>query len=133
MNGNRLVFEGLNGIREEQHHHLLTHMTEFRHLLYQHLSRNYENFNSGGAALDAELETLPEHIQALEAEQARIAEQLADPALYQSPSQDAAALSARGEAIEAELLAALSRWEALEAKAAGYAAAWPRSAGPRFT
>ena len=60
VNGNRLVFEGLNGIREEQHHHLLTHMTEFRHLLYQHLSRNYENFNSGGAALDAELETLPD-------------------------------------------------------------------------
>ncbi len=64
------------------------------------------------------LEALPGQIQALEGEQARIAEQLADPALYQSAPQDAAALSARGEAIEAELLDALARWEALEAKAA---------------
>ena len=66
-----------------------------------------------------ELESLPGQIQSLEAEQARIAVQLADPALYQSASPDAAALSARGEAIEAEMLEALARWEALEAKAAG--------------
>ena len=64
-----------------------------------------------------ELESLPGHIQTLEAEQANIATQLADPVLYQSASQDAAALSARGEAIEAEMLEALARWEALEAKA----------------
>ncbi|MBT9591067.1 MAG: ABC transporter ATP-binding protein, partial [Thiobacillus sp.] len=65
-----------------------------------------------------ELESLPGQIQTLEAEQLRIAMQLADPALYQSAAQDAAALSARGEAIEAEMLDALARWEALEAKAA---------------
>ncbi|MGV8991981.1 MAG: ATP-binding cassette domain-containing protein [Thiobacillus sp.] len=65
-----------------------------------------------------ELESLPVQIQALEAEQASIATQLADPVLYQSASQDAAALSARGEAIETEMLEALARWEALEAKAA---------------
>jgi ATP-binding cassette subfamily F protein uup len=66
-----------------------------------------------------ELETLPVQIQALEAEQAQIAARLADPALYQSGSIDAAALNARGEAIESELLDALARWEALEMKAAG--------------
>lgn len=64
-----------------------------------------------------ELESLPVHIQTLETEQASIATQLADPALYQSAAQDAAALSTRGEAIEAEMLEALARWEALEAKA----------------
>ena len=65
-----------------------------------------------------ELEALPGQIQALETEQARIAERLADPALYQSGPEEAAALNARGEAIESELLEALGRWEALEAKAA---------------
>ena len=66
-----------------------------------------------------ELEALPGQIETLEAEQTRIAEQLADPALYQSNPQDAAALRARVETIEAELIDALSRWEDLEAKAAG--------------
>ncbi|MDO9467898.1 MAG: ATP-binding cassette domain-containing protein, partial [Thiobacillus sp.] len=65
-----------------------------------------------------ELETLPLQLGALEAEQAQIAERLADPALYQAGSQEAAALQARSDAIEAELIAALARWEALEAKAA---------------
>ncbi|MCL5061425.1 MAG: ATP-binding cassette domain-containing protein [Candidatus Thermoplasmatota archaeon] len=65
-----------------------------------------------------ELEALPAQLGALEAEQAQIAERLADPALYQSSPQEAAALHARSEAIEAQLLEALARWEALEAKAA---------------
>jgi len=65
-----------------------------------------------------ELEALPGQIEALEAEQAQIAERLADPALYQSGLQDAAMLQARSESIESELLEALARWEALEAKAA---------------
>jgi len=65
-----------------------------------------------------ELETLPAQLEALEAEQSQIAERLADPALYQSSAQEAAALQARSEAIEAELLDALARWEALETKAA---------------
>jgi ATP-binding cassette subfamily F protein uup len=68
-----------------------------------------------------ELEALPEQLEALEAEQAQIAERLADPALYQSSPQEAAALQARSEAIEAELLDALARWEALEAKQAASA------------
>ncbi|MBU1224383.1 MAG: ATP-binding cassette domain-containing protein [Gammaproteobacteria bacterium] len=65
-----------------------------------------------------ELEALPAQIEALEAEQAQIAERLADPVLYQSSPQEAAVLQSRSEAIEAELLNALARWEALEAKAA---------------
>jgi len=65
-----------------------------------------------------ELEALPGEIEALEAEQAQVAERLADPALYQSGQQEAAMLQARSESIEAELLEALARWEALEAKAA---------------
>ncbi|MDP3584046.1 MAG: ATP-binding cassette domain-containing protein [Thiobacillus sp.] len=65
-----------------------------------------------------ELETLPAQLGALEAEQAQIAERLADPALYQAGSQEAAALQARSDAIESELLDALARWETLEAKAA---------------
>ena len=65
-----------------------------------------------------ELEALPARLEALEAEQAQIAERLADPALYQSSPQEAAVLQARSEAIETELLDALARWEALEAKQA---------------
>jgi len=65
-----------------------------------------------------ELEALPVQLEALEAEQAQIAERLADPALYQSRPQEAAFLQARSEAIETELLDALARWEALEAKQA---------------
>jgi ATP-binding cassette subfamily F protein uup len=66
-----------------------------------------------------ELEALPKQIQALEVEQGVLAAKLADPALYQDQPQDAAALHARSEAIEAELFDALARWEALEAKQAG--------------
>jgi ATP-binding cassette subfamily F protein uup len=66
-----------------------------------------------------ELQDLPSRIEELEAEQAGLAARLADPALYQASPQDAAALHARSEAIEGELLNALTRWEALEAKAAG--------------
>ncbi|MFN3751156.1 MAG: ATP-binding cassette domain-containing protein [Thiobacillus sp.] len=65
-----------------------------------------------------ELEALPARIAALEAEQAEIAAKLSDPALYQADAQAAAALHARAEAIEAELLDALTRWEALEARQA---------------
>ena len=65
-----------------------------------------------------ELESLPGVIEALEAEQAGIAQRLADPTLYQTDPAAATALHARSEAIEAELLEALTRWEALEAKQA---------------
>ena len=61
-----------------------------------------------------ELAELPGRITALEAEQKRISERLADPALYQSQPQEAQNLSARLGEIDAQLLALLERWEALE-------------------
>jgi ATP-binding cassette subfamily F protein uup len=63
-----------------------------------------------------ELESIPGTIDALEQEQAKIAAALADPATYQDGKTDVAALSARNEAIEAELERLLARWEALEAR-----------------
>jgi ATP-binding cassette subfamily F protein uup len=61
-----------------------------------------------------ELERLPQCIAALEAEQAAVETRLADPATYQPGAADVAALSARREAIETELLALLEHWERLE-------------------
>ncbi|MEF8767119.1 ATP-binding cassette domain-containing protein [Candidatus Accumulibacter contiguus] len=61
-----------------------------------------------------ELAELPQRIAALEAEQKRIGERLADPALYQAPLQAARELSARLREIDEQLLALLDRWEALE-------------------
>ncbi len=66
-----------------------------------------------------ELEAIPARIAELEAEQARLAERLADPELYRRAPGEVAGLNARAEAIEAELLELLTRWEALEAKAGG--------------
>ncbi|UUX96317.1 ATP-binding cassette domain-containing protein [Aquabacterium sp. J223] len=64
-----------------------------------------------------ELDDLPARIESLEAEQRRLAERLADPALYAGASaQEAPALQARFAAIEDELMAALERWEALGAR-----------------
>jgi len=60
-----------------------------------------------------ELEALPGRIQALEAEQAALAERLAGADLYQKEPQRVAELQARHAAIEDELMAALERWEAL--------------------
>lgn len=62
-----------------------------------------------------ELEALPGHIEALEAEQAGIRAALADGTLYQSKLQEAIALQARDAAIDDELTAALERWETLGA------------------
>jgi ATP-binding cassette subfamily F protein uup len=62
-----------------------------------------------------ELEALPARIEALEAEQRAIAELTADPSLYVSDPQRAAALHQRSAQIEDDLMAALERWEALEA------------------
>jgi ABC transport system ATP-binding/permease protein len=63
-----------------------------------------------------ELEELPALLQALEREQSALAARLADPATYRERSADAAALSARHGALEAELTRLLARWEELEAK-----------------
>ena len=63
-----------------------------------------------------ELEALPERIADLEAEQAEIAEQMADPAVYADHVRSAE-LHARAAAIEEGLLELLARWEALENRA----------------
>ena len=63
-----------------------------------------------------DLESLPDRIEALEAEQTGIAERLASAALYIEEPQRVAGLQARHDQIEAELMAALERWEALAAR-----------------
>jgi ATP-binding cassette subfamily F protein uup len=66
-----------------------------------------------------ELEALPQRIEALEAEQAALAEVLADPSLYSERAQEVAGLKARLTAVEAEIEALLERWSELETLAAG--------------
>ena len=63
-----------------------------------------------------ELEAVPGRIEALEQEQALIAGQLADPAIYRDKPELVKALNERTSAIEEELLTLLARWEELEAK-----------------
>jgi ABC transport system ATP-binding/permease protein len=64
-----------------------------------------------------ELQGLPALIEALEAEQAQLQQQLADPRIWQPGSGvDAVALRQRCEAIEEELMSALERWESLESR-----------------
>ena len=65
-----------------------------------------------------ELETLPVDIEKLEAEQATLALQLADSALYQGPAEVVKTLQARHSAIEKELESTMERWELLEQKRA---------------
>ncbi len=63
-----------------------------------------------------ELDELPARIEALEAEQARIAQTLAGSAIYIDEPQRVGLLNARHAEIEAELMAALERWELLGAR-----------------
>jgi ATP-binding cassette subfamily F protein uup len=63
-----------------------------------------------------ELEALPGEIQALEAEQARLAAQSSDPDYYRQPPERLRADRGRSDEIEALLMQKLERWEALEAK-----------------
>ncbi|MCO5105099.1 MAG: ATP-binding cassette domain-containing protein [Burkholderiaceae bacterium] len=62
-----------------------------------------------------ELDELPAHIEALEAEQAGVQLALADGTLYQSDAARAVALQMRDAEIEEALTQALERWEALSA------------------
>ncbi|HCL87342.1 MAG TPA: ABC transporter ATP-binding protein [Comamonadaceae bacterium] len=62
-----------------------------------------------------ELEQLPAQIEALEAEQLALREELADGSLYARDGARAAALHARDGEIEELLMQALERWEALSA------------------
>ena len=63
-----------------------------------------------------ELESLPAKIETLEREQADIAHQLADPAIYRDKQSAVKVLQSRSTAIEGELTGALARWDELEAK-----------------
>jgi ATP-binding cassette subfamily F protein uup len=64
-----------------------------------------------------ELEAMPERIKTLEQEQAALQAKLVDPQTYLDAGNDTAAMSARLEAVEMELLALLERWETLEKNA----------------
>jgi len=61
-----------------------------------------------------ELESLPQRIEQLEVEQSEITNQVANPNFYKQDKEEIAAVTARLEAIEAELLEAFERWEILE-------------------
>ena len=63
-----------------------------------------------------ELDELPARIEALEAEQAELNQQLADPDIYRKEGPNVAAMHARVEAIDEELLTLLARWEELGAR-----------------
>ena len=64
-----------------------------------------------------ELDTLPDRIAALEAEQTALHARMADPALYQQAPQEVARIKGRLDELEAEIENALVRWEALEGRA----------------
>ena len=63
-----------------------------------------------------ELEQLPQQIAALEAEQAKISERLADSTIYAKEPAEAHKLSERFAEIDQLLLDSLERWEIIEAK-----------------
>ncbi len=63
-----------------------------------------------------ELDALPAQIEVLEDEKVSIEGQLADPALYKDRLSDVPVLTARLDAIPAQLAALYARWEALEAQ-----------------
>ncbi|MFZ2296938.1 MAG: ABC transporter C-terminal domain-containing protein, partial [Aquabacterium sp.] len=60
-----------------------------------------------------ELDELPARIEALETEQAELNKQLADPEVYSKEGGNVAAMHARVEAIDEELMGLLERWETL--------------------
>ena len=64
-----------------------------------------------------ELETLPDRIAALEAEQTELTTLLSDPTIYQSAPEKARPAAERLTAIDDELMALLERWEILESRA----------------
>ena len=66
-----------------------------------------------------ELESLPQQIADLEAEQASISERLADPELYRKQPDEVQKLNQRFAEIDQLLMESLERWEAIEARARG--------------
>ena len=68
-----------------------------------------------------ELDQLPAQIEALEAEQQAIADELAEGTVYRSDAARARELTVRHSQIEEALMRSLSRWEVLESRATGRA------------
>jgi ATP-binding cassette subfamily F protein uup len=62
-----------------------------------------------------ELSKLPARIEALEAEQQQIHQEMADPAFYKRSKADIVALHSRLAELDAAIAAAYARWEELEA------------------
>lgn len=65
---------------------------------------------------EKELQALPEKIQALEAQQSELAEQLASPDLYQGEAQAVSQVKTRIDVVDQELQAMYERWESLDSK-----------------
>jgi ATP-binding cassette subfamily F protein uup len=65
--------------------------------------------------LQRELDALPNQIEALEADKDALALQLSDPATYQLPAPEQAALQDKFRQMEDELQQAYERWDELEA------------------
>jgi ATP-binding cassette subfamily F protein uup len=61
-----------------------------------------------------ELESLTQQIEAMEQQQARLHEQMADPAFYKQPADKIAATAAQAQQIDQQLKSAYTRWEQLE-------------------
>jgi len=61
-----------------------------------------------------ELESLTQQIEAMEQQQARLHEQMADPAFYKHPVDIIAATAAQAQQIDQQLKSAYTRWEQLE-------------------
>ena len=64
-----------------------------------------------------EYEGLPSRIERVEQEQAELAALMADPATWQRPAAELAALNSRSQALPVEIEALYERWSALEARA----------------
>ncbi len=62
----------------------------------------------------AELDALPKKIEALEAEQVKLTETLANPAFFKNGGAEVSKATARLQEIETELPVAYARWNALE-------------------
>ena len=63
-----------------------------------------------------ELDQLPSHIEALEAEQTRLYAEAADPAVYQGNPDEVAQRRTALARLETELASAYQRWESLESR-----------------
>jgi ATP-binding cassette subfamily F protein uup len=66
---------------------------------------------------ERELETLPEKIEQLEAEQSELHTAMADPAFFKQDGAAIAETTSRLEVVVAEIETALARWEELESRA----------------